>query len=349
MPPTPTSPRRSLLLVAGSGRSGTSVFSGIMQRLGYFVPPPEIPADETNPLGFAESQWVVDFHTKLLRSARVQVSDARPAAWARTAQAALDPSVQAELRRWLDTQFGRADHVVVKDPRLAWFLPLWRQRADELGVATRFATMLRHPAATVHSKERWYGGWQGSVSLTAGWVNLLLFTERATRDAPRAFVPYEALLDDWVREIGRVAEALDLAVVRDAGTTALAAAHAFVDRDLSRSNPSWERVDVPTALRELADEVWALLLRLAESDEDDPAQVIERLDEARAAYTRLYAEAEAIAQSSVWGAAARAKASRVREPNDVIRVVQRVVPKHVRHMVPARFRHEIVRALVHRS
>ena len=75
---------RSLIFVAGSGRSGTSLFSGMLQRLGYHVPQPEVPADDTNPKGFAESQWVVDFHTKLLRRAKVQVSDARPAAWAET-------------------------------------------------------------------------------------------------------------------------------------------------------------------------------------------------------------------------------------------------------------------------
>ena len=67
------------MVVAGSGRSGTSLFSGVLQRLGYHVPQPEVPADPTNPRGFAESQWVVDFHTRLLRAAGVQVSDARPA------------------------------------------------------------------------------------------------------------------------------------------------------------------------------------------------------------------------------------------------------------------------------
>ena len=88
---------RSLVLVAGSGRSGTSLFSGILQRLGYHVPQPEVPADATNPRGFAESQWVVDFHTRLLAKAAVQVSDARPAAWSYTADAALDEGAHDEL------------------------------------------------------------------------------------------------------------------------------------------------------------------------------------------------------------------------------------------------------------
>ena len=152
---------RSLVLVAGSGRSGTSLVSGILQRLGYHVPAPEVPADDTNPRGFAESQWVVDFHTALLKRVRVQVSDARPAAWAITADVCLEEEVQQQLRTWLEQQYREADHVLIKDPRLSWFLPLWQRCAEAIGVSPRFVTMLRHPAAVVDSKQRSYGGLAG--------------------------------------------------------------------------------------------------------------------------------------------------------------------------------------------
>src|ERR687886_233510 len=110
---------RSLVLVASSGRSGTSLMSGTLQRLGFHVPAPEVPADETNPRGFAESQWVVDFHTRLLRRAGVQLSDARPVAWALTAEVALDEAVASELGGWLARQFAVSPHLVIKDPRLS--------------------------------------------------------------------------------------------------------------------------------------------------------------------------------------------------------------------------------------
>src|SRR5829696_9834295 len=152
--------QRALVLVAGSGRSGTSLFTGILQRLGFHVPQPEVPADETNPRGFAESQWVVDFHTRLLKKAAVQVSDARPTAWARVAELTLDSQLGEELRTWLGAQFKEADHLIVKDPRLSWFLPLWRRCAEALAVSPRCATVLRHPAAVVDSKQRFYGDWQ---------------------------------------------------------------------------------------------------------------------------------------------------------------------------------------------
>ena len=341
---------RSLVIVAGSGRSGTSLFSGILQRLGCHVPQPEVPADATNPRGFAESQWVVDFHTRLLRAAGVQVSDARPAAWALTARTGLDPAVRSELRGWLGAQLGTAPHLIVKDPRLSWFLPLWRSVAEELGVAPRFVTMLRHPAAVIDSKQRWYGEWQGDVARAAGWVQQTLFTERATRDSPRVFVRYEDLLDDWTRTVARVGEVLDLAVVRDAPAAALRDVHAFVDRGLSRSRADWGDLKLPGALRAQADELWALVSALAGEDaaERRDADPSARLDALRASYVDLYAEAEAVAQSSIAAARARSGAPVPRLPAPALRVVRRV-PRRYRHSVPLRWRVRVARALARGS
>ena len=267
--PGPQASQRSLVLVAGSGRSGTSLFSGILQRLGYHVPQPEVPADSTNPRGFAESQWVVDFHTRLLAKAGVHVSDARPAAWGHTADVALDDGVHDELARWLRKQFKASDHVLIKDPRLCWFLPLWRRCAEEAGVSPRYATVLRHPAVVIESKVRSYGGWQSDVNRTAGWLNLTLFTERATRDGARVFVRYEDLLNDWTKTLGWVGETLDLSIVRDAPAASIVSTHEFVDRGLSRSKANWKDFAIPTKLREQIDVVWDLVSQLANGDVED--------------------------------------------------------------------------------
>jgi hypothetical protein len=336
---------RSLVLVAGSGRSGTSLFSGILQRLGYTVPQPEVPADGTNPRGFAESQWVVDFHTRLLKLARVQVADARPAAWADAGRIGLDAAVQDELRTWLAAEFAGSSHVIVKDPRLSWFLPLWRRCAEDLGAAPRFVTMLRHPAAVIDSKQRWYGGWQGEVGRAAGWVNQTLFTERATRDAQRAFVRYEDLLDDWTRTVSRVGNALGLEPVRDAPAGAIRDAHSFVDRGLSRSRSDWDHLAIPAALRARAEEVWELVSRLADAEPPDSEGA---LDLARASYVQLYDEAEAIAQSSIVAARrAQQAAAGSSLPVPAARLIRRV-PVRYRRAVPAPVRSRIVSVLAGR-
>jgi hypothetical protein len=349
---TPSTHGRTLVLVAGSGRSGTSLLSGILQRLGFSVPQPEVPADATNPRGFAESQWVVDFHTRLLAAARVQTADARPSAWADTAALGLDPDTQRTLRTWLEHQFTAGDHVLIKDPRLSWFLPLWRRCAQDVGADARFVTMLRHPAAVIDSKQKWYGGSQGDAGRLAGWVNQTLFTERATRDSPRVFVHYESLLEDWTQTVSRVGTVLDLAVVRDAPATAIRDAHGFVDRSLSRSRPEWGEGHLPATLRAQADEIWELVSRLAQDDlpEQDVDAIGRRMDEIRGAYLDVYSEAEAIAQSSI-AAAVRARpagaagaGSRGRLPAPALWVIRRT-PTRLRKALPDRYRHGVVRVL----
>jgi hypothetical protein len=331
--------RRSLVLVPGSGRSGTSLFTGILARLGFHVPQPEVEADVTNPRGFAESKWAVDFHIRLLKRAGVQVADARPSAWGETARIALDEQVRRELRQWLEAQFREADHVIIKDPRLSWFLPLWRSCAADVGVSPRFATLLRHPAAVIDSKQRSYGDWQGDVNRTAGWINQMLFTERATREGPRAFVRYEDLLADWTRAIARAEKALELAVIREAPAAAIVQVHEFVDRTSGRSRPTWEEFEIPAGLRDQADEVWDLMSRLA--DEDQEADTLtDSLEAARAAYIDLYEDAEAIAQSSIVAAGRRAPIRHSR-----LMWVARRVPKRYRRRVPLRWRVTIARAL----
>ena len=329
---------RTLVLVAGSGRSGTSLFTGIMQRLGFHVPQPEVSADATNPRGFAESKWVVDFHDGLLKRAGVQVADARPSAWAKTARVAHDDAVRRELRNWLASEFAGAENVIIKDPRLSWFLPLWRQCAEELGAMPRFVTVLRHPAAVVDSKQRSYGNWQGDVERTAGWVNQALFTERATRGGVRIFVKYQDLLEDWTKEIARTGDQLDLSLIREVPASKITQTHEFIDRSLARSRESWDDFEIPQGLRELADETWELVAALAAGESSQESQ--ERLDAARAAYIRLYEDAEAIAQSSV--TAAR-KAGGARQSRLV--GVARKVPKRYRRKLPLRWRVAVARAL----
>jgi hypothetical protein len=336
----PSKVDRSLVLVAGSGRSGTSLFSGILQRLGFYVPEPEVPADSTNPRGFAESKWVVDFHTRLLSRVEVQTADARPGAWGLTASVALEDDVHEELRAWLGKQFAVSDHVLIKDPRLSWFLPLWRRCTEEAGIEPRFVTVLRHPATVVDSKQRYYGGWQTDVSRTAGWLNQALFTERATREGPRVFVRYDDLLEDWTKIVGRVGETLDLSVVRDAPASTIVSIHDFVDRGLSRSRATWEDIGIPQPLRDQVDAVWKIISGLADEGALESEATISELDAARAAYVALYEDAEAIAQSSVVASAR----SRKEGGGRLVRLAGKV-PRGYREKIPLGWRRAVYRAV----
>lgn len=286
-----------LILVAGSGKSGTSLFAGILKALGCHVPQPEVRADAGNPKGFGEPAWVVNFHSKLLREARVQTADARPSAWALTAAAARDRGPERKLEKWLQAEVAKSDHVVIKDPRLCWFIPAWR-RAGETVATPCFVTLLRHPLEVIESKKTRYGEKWNPNARTAGWINTMLYTERATRGDRRAVVRYDDLLTDAMATVSKVSEEMELSFIERPTPVQMRDAASLVDPALNRSRATWESLEVDHRLVELAEDVAKALDQAAAASLDEK-EVREGLDELRQRYIDLYRFAESTAQFSI--------------------------------------------------
>lgn len=348
---------RRLILVAGVGRSGTSLFTSILGQAGFHVPQPEVDADSTNPKGFGEPKWAVDFHGRQLRARRVSVWDSRPSAWVDTARAVEDPAALAELRGWLKVQFVGRDAVVVKDPRIGWFLPLWARAAEDIGVDVSFATMLRHPAEAVSSAITWYGDWQSPASRTVSWLNIMLETEYATRGKRRVFVRYDDLLTDWSGQVARTGGALSIPALEHLDDETRAAIDAFVDPTLHRQKVSFADLGVPAAVEQMTDTVWGQFLDLAVPGGDGSAATA-RLDASREAYRAFYAEIESIAQSSLHAlrpvgggsggsnggpSGSVAGVARGSGADAVIRLAERLVPRSLLRKVPPVWRARLVR------
>ena len=289
---------KRLVLVVGVGRSGTSLLAGVLGQLGFHIPQPEVTADDTNPKGFGEPRWVVDFHSRLMRRLRVIVFDARPVAFEKTA--AVEDA--AELRSWLAGELAQADDVVIKDPRVGWFLTLWKRACDGLDVQVGQVTMLRHPAEILTSARKSYGDWQSDASRAAAWLNVMLETERQTRGARRIYIRYEDLLADWRAQMDRAGRVLELPLLTDIAPERAAAVDAFVDPGLHRARTGWEGLDVPERVSTLCDRVWELFVA-------GPEERAAELDAALEEYRVLYREAEAISQPSVTAVRPRKKAA----------------------------------------
>jgi hypothetical protein len=294
------------MLVVGIGRSGTSAFTGVLSQLGFHVPQPEVQADATNPRGFGEPRWVVDFHSRIMKERRFTTFDSRPALWERNRALTGDDGVVGELASWLAEQFAGADNVIVKDPRSAWFLPLWQRAADDIGVETSFVTLLRPPAEVLSSARRWYGEWQSDTSRACGWLNVMLHTELATRGGRRDYVRYDELLVDWTSQVKRIGRRLDLPLLEGVKAGAHPDVDAFIDPTLRRETVGWDAVTVSDSVRELVDATWGRLTTLAEEPGPLPAEAA-AFDELRARYIQLHDEAERIAQSTI-------RAARKRKP-----------------------------------
>jgi hypothetical protein len=284
-----------LVIVTGSGRSGTSSVAGTLKRLGLHVPQPEVEADESNPRGYYEPLWVTEFHRELLNPIPVRTIDSRPNATELAAEA-VTPEVEGRLREWLSDQLGHPQ-VVIKDPREFWVHDLWLRVAGELGAEVTTLTMLRHPTEVVRSRDTAYlseqpAGFrrQRETTNVAAWVNAAFETERVTRGHRRAFVPYADLVGDWRSAMTRAGEQLDISI---GDTTAPHPVDEFVDARLNRSQVSWDDLEVQPQLRDLAERAWTAMSALVTSPHDEAA--VAGLERMRDEYVEMYEFAAAIA------------------------------------------------------
>jgi hypothetical protein len=313
---TPDLPGRQMLVVAGSGRSGTSLFTGLTGRLGVHIPKPEVSANRSNPRGFGEPRWLVDYHNDLLSSVDVVVEDGRPEAWDLTDELAEDPKALGPLVDWLDLQFDENDRIVVKDPRLAWFLELHRTAAAKVGADVRVATMLRHPAEVMRSREIAYGTRTANTTRVIGWLTMMLGTEVRTRDLPRATVRYDDLLDDWRAALTAADATMGMGLFARATDAQVAEADGLVDPTLRRSSADWDELGLPARVLDLATRTYDTYGRLVGTSADEQSATRAELDALRAELGAYYDECYEVARNRTGAFARREKrkvARRVRE------------------------------------
>lgn len=294
---------RRIVLVTGTGRSGTSTITGTFAELGLQVPGVVRKPGESNPRGFFEPRWVVDFHNRLLDRARAHTMDGDPRTAAR-ARRSVNSKTRQELTDTLTGWIAENPRLVVKDPRTVWFIPMWARIASSLDIDISFATMLRHPAEAVASRTVHWSVSENperirsrQIANLAGWVNVSLMNEHRTRGSSRAFIRYDDLLADWRSTMKSVGERLDLAYEGVPLDRRPHPVDEFIDPDLKRVTTGWDDIAAPSQLRDIAERVWAALQHFAEPRTDaEKGRAL--LDELRVEYDAMYDDARAIALDS---------------------------------------------------
>ena len=309
---------KRIVFVIGPGRSGTSTIAGALAKSGFEVPGRAIRGNPRNPSGFYEPRWVVDFHRKLLDRNNVSNLDSSPDGLERMSQATAKQDVRETLRSWLAERLEEQPRLVVKDPRTIWFRDLWVDTARELGVEPAFVTMLRHPAEVSASRRVYYNNPDevsrgDEVNRIAGWINVAVMAERVTQGSPRSFVRYTDLVADWRQVLGRLGDTLHL----DYDPVLDVTPHPvddFIDPSLHRVHGNWADVDVPVALRELGENVWLALARLADEGESGDASA--EIGDLREQYAQMTEDAISLNRQAIRRIALSAKRRARRQLRD---------------------------------
>ena len=208
MPAKKKRPARQAILVLGMHRSGTSAITRVLSLLGADLPSELLePVPGVNDTGFWESAKLVDIHDRMLAAAGSAWDDPRqfPATFFETAAG---KSFSDQILGVLEEDFSDSSLFVIKDPRICRFVPFWMSLLEKFGVEPLPLLLNRNPLEIAASLAR-RDDFDTSKSLIL-WLRHVLDMEKATRGMPRAFMDYEALLQDWSIVVNRAAHGLGI-------------------------------------------------------------------------------------------------------------------------------------------
>lgn len=273
---------KAAVVVLGMHRSGTSSVAGVLSLLGAASPKTLMPAADDNPKGFWESQVLMEFHDELLRAGDSNWRDWRP--FPLSAVLATNPGLFDQARIKLDDEFGDQHMIVLKDPRICRFFPLWQKVLDDAGYRIVVVSPLRHPlevAASLMARNAM--SFEEACRL---WLRHVLDAERATRDfADRLFIDWSNFLGDWRADMRRLQSRTGLPLNFEAEETSHAI-DAFLSSELRRQRPIDAELPSPVAM------AWRILVENARRQ--NLAVFDEGLDELRWSFDQasiLFADA----------------------------------------------------------
>jgi hypothetical protein len=231
-------------LIAGTHRSGTSALARVVNLLGFTLPSTLLASNAANERGFWESVNVNRLNDELFAAAGVSWR-----AWQPLAAEWSTPELKAKALALLQSEFGDAEHFVLKDPRICRLLPFWRDVLAQFDARALVLLPLRHPLEVAASLAARNGIEPALSNLI--WLRYVLDSEFASRDLPRAFVTYDDLLNKWAPVMDKVRRDLAITWPR-APVQAKPDIEAFLspaDRHHSESAASAEDPRVPKWVR----------------------------------------------------------------------------------------------------
>ena len=162
--------------------------------LGGTSPKTLMPANEFNERGYWESNALMDFNDRLLRSAGSVWDDWRAFSpnWY---QAEGVEGFKREAADLIRAEFEGCSLMVVKDPRICRFAPFWLDVLTDMAAAPKVVIPVRSPLEVAHSLKR-RDGWPITKGVLL-WLRHVLDAERATRGRARAIFTWNSFLKDW--------------------------------------------------------------------------------------------------------------------------------------------------------
>jgi hypothetical protein len=200
-------PSRRAILVTGMSRSGTSLLTNVLHTLGATLPHDLVGAGHGNPRGHFEPQALVALNDRILESLDRRWDDPRPiaASWFRSRSAY--QFLQLIIAQ-IQSSYGDAPLLLIKDPRLCRLLPLYVDALDVLDIEPLVILQVRPVAEVVQSLvDR--DDMQPRLAESL-WLRSVIEAEWLSRNCRRVWVSMTEMISDWPDMVCRIAEGLHL-------------------------------------------------------------------------------------------------------------------------------------------
>lgn len=181
---------KQIIVVLGSGRSGTSLLMQVLVGLGMSASADMIPAKEQTPTGTFEDREIFQVQNELVSAITPQAMP-MPPGWEEYPTV---PAVVKRLQEIVSTRLAKAETIWgFKDPKTAMLVPLWTRVCNNLNLVPKYLLTVRNPQSVVASMKRQYGTSQKVAELF--WLSK--YTEALHDTGGNCFIVH---YEDWFTE-----------------------------------------------------------------------------------------------------------------------------------------------------
>jgi len=191
--------KQTCILVLGMHRSGTSALTGMLNICDVYLGDKLMEANFANKKGYFENSGLYTINEKLLS----QIDSSWDDVFFNEDKMSkvLDTS---ELKSFIKKEFEYSNLFAIKDPRLVFLFPVYKQVLLELDIDIKIIIPYRNPLEVASSLKK-----RDDFSMEKGmllWAYHLLLAEKSSRGVKRFFVEFNDLLaspDEVVKAIDK--------------------------------------------------------------------------------------------------------------------------------------------------
>jgi hypothetical protein len=269
---------KTLVVVLGMHRSGTSSAAGALVRLGAAAPQHLIAPNADNERGYWESPVIVDLNGAILAAGGSDWKDWRKFDLNKIGALKAN-ALRARAKEALAEEFGDVGFAVMKDPRMCRLMPFWGPVFADAKWSVRALLPIRSPLEVGQSLYC-----RDGLSPAYGcllWLRHVLDAEVETRGMARAVLDWPQFLGDRRKALTRVSEQWGF-VWPHWYEDAFSEVDEFVSADLRRQRSSETELAAHPAINDLVRRTYAAMIELVQDSGD--SCVLKKLDDLRSGF-----------------------------------------------------------------